>query len=608
MGIAKGYQGNPNLRPAGIPQEWTPEQREEWEKCYSDPIYFIEQYMVVKSKGKRTKIKLYPWQKRIIRDYQNHTSTIVVTARQAGKSTTTVGFIMWFILFHSTKTCAIVANKEMVAFEMISRIKYAYKDIPLWLQQGVVKWDKGRIDLENDSIVFGAATSPDSISGFTVDFLMVDEAAKIENWAMFWPSTSQTLTSNPDAKIAMISTPLGMNHFYQFWQNSDRADPLKYRRDRDSFNEFHGHLITWKSVPGRDEKWRKKTLALLGFDEDKFAQEQEGEFIGSSGTLIAGWKLKELAEDVRTPAVFTAGVKQYEAVIPKHKYVIVADVSEGKGLDYSAAQIIDITALPYRQVATYHDNGVTPHEYAMILAKLGRHFNLADILVENNNAGAMVTNALWEDFEYEHLIFTKPGKKGRGARAGWDVAVGPTNGAEAGIKTTVSTKTAGCMLLKHLIEQNKFKLVDSQTITELHTFARRMKADGTYMNVYEAEKGHHDDLVMGLVLAAWLFETDSFKHVINTLAALKDKGESLVDELAPFMFHSTGHDDHWDDVRSLMMMKPEEEEKQKVWKWPSAWQPAGGHLTPEEREKALAAIRQKMTKEQRQKLFPFEGS
>jgi len=480
MGISKGYQGNPNLRPAGIPQQWTPEQCIEWNRCYDDPIYFIENYMYVKSKGKRTKINLYPWQKDIVRDYQSHTSTIVVTARQAGKSTTTVGFILWYILFHSTKTCAIVANKEMVAFEMIGRIKYAYKDIPLWLQQGVVKWDKGRIDLENDSLVFGAATSPDSISGFTVDFLMVDEAAKIENWAMFWPSTYGTLTSNPEAKIAMISTPLGMNHFYQFWQNSDRGDCIKYRRDRDSYNDFHGHLITWKLVPGRDEKWRRKALAGLGFDEDKFAQEQEGEFIGSSGTLISGWKLKELAEDVRVPSVFTAGVKQYEAVIPKNKYVIIADVSEGKGLDYSAAQVIDITSLPYRQVATYHDNGITPYEYATVLAKLGRHFNLADILVENNNAGGMVTNTLWEDLEYEHLIFTKPGqKKGGRARAGWDVALGAIDGAEAGIKTTVSTKTAGCNLLKHLIEQDKFKLVDSQTVTELNTFARRQKADGT---------------------------------------------------------------------------------------------------------------------------------
>jgi hypothetical protein len=402
---------------------------------------------------------------------------------------------------------------------------------------------------------------------------MIDEAAKIEKgkWDAFWASTSQTLASNMKAKIAMISTPVGLNHFWEFWDQAIKG-----------VSGYKWHKVTWNMVPGRNAEWKHKTLADLKFDHDKFAQEHEVEFLGSSGTLISGWKLKELTEKgIATPAISTVhGIKQYEPAIRGHRYLIVADVAEGKGLDYSAAQIFDITQLPYQQVCTFNNNAITPYEYARVLDQLGRLFNSATILVENNNIGSSVCNALWDDFEYDNLLFTKSAKKGNGrARAGLEVILGADDGAEGGIRTSASVKSIGCNLIKYLIEQDKLIIRDAETISELSTFSRKMnKSTGQYGKTFQAEDGKFDDLVMGCVLFGWLTEQDYFKHEIHTISHLREiTEEQMANELSPFMFHDDGRGDDGDEML-LALWKPEEEQKRKLSEWPDIWTPDGLHL------------------------------
>ena len=569
MNLTYSYRGNANLRPAGYKHVWTQEHIDEVLRCRKDPIYFIEKYVKIISQGKLSNFDLYDWQKDIILDFVNHNRVIINTARQVGKSSITVAFILWLIIFHSTKTAAIVANKEDVAKEMIWRIQFAYEQLPFWLQQGVKEWNKKSLELENGSRVFAAATSASSISGFTVDFLMCDEAAKVEGWSTFWTATAMTLSSNPEARIALVSSPLGLNHFFDFFTKAQKG-----------LNGYRWHKITWDMIPGRNEQWRLQTLADLMFDEDKFAQEQRAEFMGSSGTLISGKKLKELAEQSVRPIVSVGGVRQYEPALPGHRYLIVADVAEGKGLDYSACQVFDITAMPYRQVCVFQHNGVTAGECAQILDQLGRLYNSARILVDSNNIGSSVVNELWETFEYDNVLFTRTAKKKGGrARAGTEVLLGAMDGAEGGVKTNASVKSIGCNLTKHLIEQDKLIIRDTDTVMELATFSRKLDNKGYYGKTFQAEAGKHDDLVMGCVLFAWLTETDMFREHIHTMKHLKDRSEQEMDDtLRPFMFTADGRGDNEDETMPALW-RPEEEtpNSEELKNWPDVWTPDGFH-------------------------------
>lgn len=515
-----GFRGNPKLKKTNSMVEWTPDLVQEWMKCSEDPIYFIETYMKIISKGKLASFKLYEWQKDVILSYKNNTRTILASCRQGGKSTTTVGFILWFVLFHSFKTVAILANKADVAQEMLVRIQFSYENLPSWLQQGIVSggWNKTSITLENNSRVFSAATSKDSISGFTIDFLMVDEVSKIENWEEFWTASSMTLSNNPDAKLAMISTPLGLNHFYEFWDGAVNG-----------VNGFNPIKVTWRMIPGRDEAWKQATLADLNFDQQKFEQEHEVEFIGSSGTLIAGWKLQQL-KDLH-PLHRENGLSKYHSPIEGHIYVMVCDVSRGKGLDYSAFSVIDITTMPFEQVCTFRNNMITPTDYAEIIYHVGCTYNDAYILVEINDIGGQVSDILFNEYEYENLFRTE-----HAGRAGKRVSFGSGNKTDLGIRTTQPVRNLGCSLIKLLIEQNKLNINDKDTINEFNTFSKKN-------NKYQAEPGKTDDLVIGLVLFAWLSDQSFFSELnnINTLSQLRDKTEGeIIDDMIAFGFYDDG--------------------------------------------------------------------
>ncbi len=449
-------------------------------------------------------------------------------------STTTGGFVLWYVLFHEYKNVALLANKAPVAREILGRIQFAYENLPNWLQQGVVEWNKGTVDLENNSKIFAAATSKTSIRGFTIDFLFIDEAAHIEKnvWEEFWTSVSQTLSSNPNAKTALISTPYGLNHFYEFYENAENPDPKKR-------NGFKRIKVTWREIPGRDDEWKRRELAKINNNLTIFRQEQEAEFLGSSGTLIDAWKLEELLKSIEQPVMKIDGLSQYERPQKDHLYCLVADTSEGKGLDYSAFNVFDITSMPYKQVCVFRDNMITPINYAEIIHRTAVAYNNAPVLVENNNVGHNVAHVLHFDFEYEGVLATEA--KGR---IGKKVTYGYSIHAEKGIRTTITVKANGCSFIKLLLEQNQLILQDGPTIRELTTFSRKGKS-------WQAEEGNNDDLVMTLVLFAWLTNQEFFKEMtdINTISKLRDRSLQQTEEvLTPFGFYNDGIQDDSDDL------------------------------------------------------------
>ena len=329
----RGYNGNINLKPSNQAIEWTPDLVAEYVKCSQDPIYFTETYMkIINIDSGLVSFKLYPYQKEMLRSFADNRFSIIATARQAGKSTVTCAFILWFTIFHPEKTVALLANKGETAREILQRIQLSYQYLPRWLQQGIKEFRAGAIVFENNSRVIAAATSSDAIRGYSINLLFIDEAAFIENWEEFFTSVYPTISSGKESKIILVSTPNGLNHFYSIWTNA-------HKKGLPEHNGYNPIKVLWSDVPGRDEKWRQETLAGINFDTEKFEQEYCVEFLGSSGTLIAGWKLKELVNKI--PLQSKDGLTQYFAPEANHLYSVVADVSRGKGLDYSAFHVLD---------------------------------------------------------------------------------------------------------------------------------------------------------------------------------------------------------------------------------------------------------------------------
>ena len=487
----KNYLGNPNLKRINTQLSLTEDQVREYIKCSEDPIYFIENYVKIITLDKGfVQIKLYPFQKDAVKDINDNRRVIVKAGRQVGKTTMIVGYILWYVLFNEDKFVAILANKAPTAREILNRIKIAYEALPLWLQQGVKTWNKGDIELENNCRIMATSTASSAIRGYAISLLYLDEFAFVPSNIAdeFFTSVYPTISSGTQSKILISSTPNGMNHFYRMWTEAVEGQ-----------SGFKHIEANWRQVPGRDQAWADDQRRIL--KDEKFLQEMECEFMGSAGTLLSAAALKSLAF-VKPMHLSENGIKIYEQPQQGHNYVIIADTSRGKGLDYSACVVIDC-AIPYKLVATYKDNNISPLVYPSIIKKMGDYYNQAYALVEINDNGQQVVDSLFEDYEYENILSTVEIKNKIALTWGYG------NKSNRGVRTTKSVKRLGCSIVKSLIEQQKLLIQDFDTIAELSTFISKGAS-------FEAEEGSHDDLVMCLVLFAWMTNQAFFADLTNT--------------------------------------------------------------------------------------------
>ena len=517
--MSDGYLGNQHLKKTGVPIEWNLELVQEYAKCASDPIYFAKKYIKIVHVDKGlVPFEMYPYQEKITTEITNNRRVAVLTARQSGKTTTAVAIILHYILFNEFKTVAVLANKGDAAREVLSRIQLAYEALPRWLQQGILEWNKGSIELENGCKVYAGTTSSSAIRGKSISFLYLDEVAFIEGYDEFFASVYPTISSGESTKLLMTSTPNGLNHFYKTCVGAEEGT-----------NGYKFVKVMWNDVPGRDEKWKRETLEALDHDMEKFNQEYCCEFVGSSGTLISGEKLKSLVD--QKPFAESNNVKQYRPPVEGHTYAMIVDVSRGKGLDYSTFSIFDVTNMPYSQVCVYRDNMIGPSDYASVLYRFSKLYNDAHTLIEINDIGGQVADTLFFEFGCESMLFTE-----NAGRSGKRISGGFGKNVDRGIRTSKSVKSIGCTILKLLVEQQQLIVNDAVTIDELKRFSRKGAS-------YEAESGCHDDMVMTLVLFAWLTDQNYFKEItdINTLMALREMSEDqVIDNLMPFGFIIAG--------------------------------------------------------------------
>ena len=512
------YLGNPNVKAPHSNLEYTPEQLREYKKCMEEPIYFAETYVKIMSVDfGAIPFTLYEFQKSMVNSFKDNRFSICKLPRQCGKSTTSVAFILWYVLFNQGKNVGILANKGELAQELLGRLQLAYESLPFWLQQGVETYNKRSINLENGSRIVATSSSGSAARGMSFSLLFLDEFAFVppHDAEDFFRSVYPTISSGSDTKMIVVSTPKGMNHFYKMW--------MEAQEQRSAFKPIE---INWWDVPGRDDDWKQQQIANTS--EDQFRQEFETQFIGSASNLISPSKLANMS--FINPIRKKDEVDFYEEPKEDHRYLITVDCARGLRLDYSAFVVFDVTTIPYKVVAKYRSNTVTPMIYPQFLANVGNFFNNAHILVETNDVGGQVVGALHDDFEYENLLKTVT--KGR---AGF--VLGEGQSSKLGVTTSASVKTKGCSNFKSLIETDKLLTTDYDIYVEMTTFTRK---NDNVNSSFAAEPGTNDDLVMCMVLFGWCVGSDYWKEMTETNPSneiYKDKLNEQEDDM-PLGFQS----------------------------------------------------------------------
>jgi len=521
--MSEVYLGNPNLKKANTPIEFTQENIVEFLKCKEDPVYFANKHIKIVSLDEGlVPFRMYPFQKKLISNFHENRFNICKMPRQTGKSTTAVSYLLHYAVFNDNINIAILANKASTARDLLGRLQLAYENLPRWMQQGIISWNKGSLELENGSKISANSTSSSAVRGGSYNVIFLDEFAFIPNHIAddFFASVYPTISSGQKTKVIIVSTPRGMNHFYRMWHDAERGK-----------NEYKPTDVHWSEVPGRDDAWKEQTIANTS--EQQFKVEFECEFLGSVNTLINPSKLKNLVYE--NPIQKNAGLDVYEVPLKDHNYLITVDVARGLGNDYSAFIIFDITNFPYKAVAKYRNNEIKPMLFPSIIDDLGKAYNKAFILCEVNDIGDQVASILNYDLEYDNLLMcSQRGRAGQVVGAGFS-----GKRSQLGVRTTQAVKKLGCSNLKTLLEDDKILIIDYDIISELTTFSQKH-------NSFEAEEGCNDDLAMCLVIFAWLVAQDYFKEMTDNdvrKRIYEEQKNQIEQDMAPFGFMSDGLDD-----------------------------------------------------------------
>jgi len=521
--MSEVYLGNPNLKKANTAIEFTEEQIIEFLKCKEDPVYFARNYIkIVSLDHGLVPFEMYPFQEKLIQNFHDNRFNICKMPRQTGKSTTCVSYLLHYAVFNDNVNIAILANKASTARDLLGRLQLAYENLPKWMQQGIISWNKGSLELENGSKISSNSTSSSAVRGGSYNVIFLDEFAFIPNHIAddFFASVYPTISSGQSTKVIIVSTPRGMNHFYRMWHDAERGK-----------NEYTPTDVHWSEVPGRDEAWKEQTIANTS--EQQFKVEFECEFLGSVNTLINPAKLRNLVYE--NPIKRNAGLDIHENPKEEHNYLITVDVARGLGNDYSAFIVFDITEFPYKVVAKYRNNEIKPMLFPNVILDVAKGYNDAWLLVEVNDIGDQVANILHFDLEYENILMCAM----RG-RAGQVVGSGFSGKkSQLGVRTTAAVKKLGCSNLKTLLEDDKLLTVDYDIISELTTFAQKH-------NSFEAEEGCNDDLAMCLVIFSWLVAQDYFKEMTDNdvrKRIYEEQKNQIEQDMAPFGFIVDGIDE-----------------------------------------------------------------
>jgi len=526
MNDQRHYLGNINVKADGVQQQWTEHEVREYAKCMRDPAYFARNYVkIISLDNGLVNFNLYPYQEKMFDHFNGNRFSIILACRQSGKSISSVVYLLWYAIFHPEKTIAVLANKGATAREMLARVTLALENLPFFLQPGCRALNKGSIEFSNNSRIIAAATSGSSIRGMSVNLLFLDEFAFVERASEFYTSTYPVISAGKDTKVIITSTANGIgNTFHKIWEGAVQKT-----------NEYKAFTVNWWDVPGRDDEWKRQTIANTS--QMQFDQEFGNTFFGTGDTLINAETLLDLRAKPPKKMLEGGDVKIYEETKEKHEYLMMVDVAKGRGQDYSTFNVIDISERPFRQVAVYRNNRISPILFPDIIYKFAKVYNNAYVVIESNDQGSVVCNGLYYDLEYENVHVESAVK----ANA-------------IGIEMNRKVKRLGCSGIKDLLEERKLDICDEQTILEVSTFVSKGQS-------YEASDGNHDDLMMNLVMLGYFISTQMFADMtdINLKQMMfENKMREIEEAIVPFGFV----DDGSEAIREI-----EEKDKMKYEPW-----------------------------------------
>ena len=510
------YLGNVNVKRDGVTHNFTQEELQEYARCMQEPAYFATNYCKIISLDKGlVPFELYPYQEKMFDTFSANRFSIVLACRQSGKSISSVAYLLWFAIFNPEKTVAILANKGATAGEMLARITLMLENLPFFLQPGCRALNKRSIEFSNNSRIVSAATSGSSIRGLSINLLYLDEFAFVERAAEFYTSTYPVISSGKDTKIIITSTANGIgNIFHKIWEGAVQGT-----------NEFTPFRVDWWDVPGRDEEWKEETIKNTS--QLQFDQEFGNTFFGTGDTLVNADTLLNLKAEHPSRILEDNSLYVYQDTIKDHSYIMTVDVSKGRGQDFSTFNVIDISERPFKQVAVYRNNIISPILFPNIIYKYAKVYNDAYVIIEANDQGGVVCNGLYYDFEYENMHIQSAIKSNA-----------------LGIEMNRKVKRLGCSAIKDILETNKIKIVDEKTIMEISTFVAKGQS-------FEASEGNHDDLMMNLVMFGYFATSNYFGDMTNI--NLKEmmferRMKEIEDDVVPFGFTDDGLEDTEKDL------------------------------------------------------------
>lgn len=504
------YLGNANIKRDGVQHSFTQEEVQEYIKCSGDPVYFCKKYLkVISLDHGLVPFTLYPYQEKMFEHFNKNRFSIVLACRQSGKSISSVGYLIWYACFHSEKTIAILANKGATAREMLARVTLMLENLPFFLQPGCKTLNKGSIVFSNNSRIIASATSGSSIRGMSVNLLFLDEFAFVERANEFYTSTYPVISAGKDTKVIITSTANGIgNTFHKIWEGAVQK-----------VNEFKPFTVNWYDVPGRDEEWKRQTIANTS--QLQFDQEFGNTFFGTGDTLINAETLLSFRAKPPKNVLEGGDLLVYDEPVKGHEYIMTVDVCKGRGQDYSTFSVIDISTRPFKQVAVYRNNTISPLLFPNIIYKYATLYNDSYVVVESNDQGTLVCQGLYQDLEYENVHMESAVRSDR-----------------IGIEMNRKVKRLGCSAIKDILENQKLDIIDENTILEISTFVHKGQS-------YEASDGNHDDLMMNLVMFGYFVTTQFFSDMtdINLKEMMfKRKMKEIEDDVPPVGFIDDGLD------------------------------------------------------------------
>jgi hypothetical protein len=554
------YEGKQFLRKGNIVFEYTEEEITELSKCANDIVYFAEKYAVVMTDEGIQQVKLRDYQKQMLRDFQHNRFNIVLASRQMGKTVTASIFNAWYVTFNYDKTTLLLANKSESTKEIIDKAKVVLENLPFFMKPGIIKYDVMNVRSDNGCRLVGQSTTAKSGIGFTIHNLYLDEFAHIHPTIVdsFYENVYPTLSASNVSRINITSTPNGFNKFYEIYASAERGD-----------NEYTPTRIDWWQHPDRDDEWYQRELGNLG-SEDAFNRQYGNEFVSSSNLLLSPIVMKNMRkhshefiwhdlEDFENIQIDTKGVLGFhkdfdpeEAKESNRFYLFSVDIAEGNGGDYSVINVFEVEPMEDRdiidavtpgamydffrlnQVAVFRSNDHVIEDFAKVLYTLAVEiFNPENVkmIIEFNTYGSILLKYLQtvypsrNEFEDEMVLRFKHRHDSRTLKPG--------------IKLKADNKSVFCQNFKKLIENNRIKINDTETVNEASLFG------GLKNGSYGAQMGN-DDIIMTGITATEFFNTTDYADYIEELLDFIDPEKYKLMETTLYQQNDSAGDMQYD--------------------------------------------------------------